>query len=262
MEQADDFRAESDALNAVLVELDGATWDQPTQFKDWTLNDVLVHLHFWNGMADLSLRDPEAFKAKIAEVFPRMQQQGMRAVENSLIPERGERLRVAWHALVADMGQRWAALDPKQRVQWVGPDMSVRSSMTARQMETWAHGQEVFDLLGFERAEQDRVRNIVVLGVNTFGWTYKLRRMEVPGDMPELVLTAPSGAIWRFGEPGGDRIEGPAVEFAQVVAQTRNIADTRLIVTGPIAREWMSIAQCFAGAPETPPAPGKRHRVV
>ena len=53
-------------------------------------------------------------------------------------------------------------------------------------------------------------------------------------------------------------IEGLAEEFCQVVTQTRNIADTSLIVTGKNAAAWMEIAQCFAGAPETPPAPGTR----
>jgi len=38
----------------------------------------------------------------------------------------------------------------------------------------------------------------------------------------------------------------------------RNIADTDLQVTGAVANDWMSKAQCFAGAPETPPAPGSR----
>jgi hypothetical protein len=31
-----------------------------------------------------------------------------------------------------------------------------------------------------------------------------------------------------------------------------------LRVTGSVATDWMSKAQCFAGAPETPPAPGTR----
>jgi hypothetical protein len=43
-----------------------------------------------------------------------------------------------------------------------------------------------------------------------------------------------------------------------VVTQTRNIADTGLKVTGPNATAWMEIAQCFAGRPEMPPAPGTR----
>ena len=53
-------------------------------------------------------------------------------------------------------------------------------------------------------------------------------------------------------------VEGRAVEFCQVVTQTRNVADTTLRVVGEPARRWMAIAQCFAGPPENPPAPGAR----
>ncbi|NDW47838.1 TIGR03084 family metal-binding protein [Ruegeria sp. PrR005] len=262
MEQAGDFLAESEALDAVLADVNGSQWEVETQFKGWTLNDVLVHLHFWNQMADLSLTDEAAFQARLAETFAGIGKNGFRATENTMITERGADLRTAWCALYTDMGRRWADLDPKRRVKWAGPEMSVRSSITARQMETWAHGQEVFDILGVQRQEADRVKNIVILGVNTFGWSYKVHGRAVPETMPRLDLTAPSGAVWSFGEPGENRISGPAVEFAQVVAQTRNIADTSLLVEGPVAAEWMSIAQCFAGGAETPPSKGARHQVT
>jgi hypothetical protein len=45
------------------------------------------------------------------------------------------------------------------------------------------------------------------------------------------------------------------------VTQCRNIEDTRLRVVGKVAKDWMKIAQCFAGAPEDPPGPGERHKV-
>ena len=79
--------------------------------------------------------------------------------------------------------------------------------------------------------------------------------------VPVLRLTAPSGAVWEFGEDAGNVIEGLAAEFAQVVTQTRNIADTALKVSGPVAERWMATAQCFAGPPEVPPAKGVRHVV-
>ena len=53
---------------------------------------------------------------------------------------------------------------PKKRVQWFGPDMSVRSSITARLMETWAHSQAIYDLLGQTRTNTDRIKNIVIMG--------------------------------------------------------------------------------------------------
>jgi len=46
------------------------------------------------------------------------------------------------------------------------------------------------------------------------------------------------------------------------VTQVRNIADTKLRVVGEVAKRWMSIAQCFAGGAETPPAPGTRYRAT
>jgi uncharacterized protein (TIGR03084 family) len=77
--------------------------------------------------------------------------------------------------------------------------------------------------------------------------------------MPFLSLTAPSGAVWTHGTPSeNERIEGLAEEFCQVVTQTRNVADTGLKVTGAVAADWMSKAQCFAGAANAPPAPGTR----
>jgi hypothetical protein len=53
-------------------------------------------------------------------------------------------------------------------------------------------------------------------------------------------------------------IEGPAVDFCHVVTQGRNINEVNLMVTGATAQQWMAIAQCFAGAPETPPEVGRR----
>jgi uncharacterized protein (TIGR03084 family) len=255
MEQAGHFLEESEALNGALAHV--TDWNRPTQFKGWTINDVFVHLHFWNRAADMSVTDPDGFMAMIGDALKGVQTTGMRPVENAIVEVRGDDLRTAWIALARDMGARWAMLDPKMRVKWAGPDMSVRSSMTARQMETWAHGMEVFDLLGVERVESDRVKNIVILGVNTFGWGYMVRGMNAPGAMPRLRLIAPSGEIWEFGD-GADMIEGPAVDFAAVVTQTRNIADTDLRINGPVAGDWMANAQCFAGPSETPPAKGQR----
>ncbi len=263
MEQALDFLAECEALHDAVANLHGEHWEKPTQFKNWTVNDVLVHLHFWNVMADQSLTEPDIFQSQLAIVMAKGGMKGLREAENGLISLRGEELRDAWRKQYIDMAHRWAELDPKRRVQWAGPDMSVRSSITARQMETWAHGQEIFDLLGLERVEKDRIRNIIVLGVNTFGWAYKVNGLEVPECMPQLVLKAPSGEEWRFGEEGGgNRISGSAAEFAQVVAQTRNFKDTSLSIKGAIATEWMRIAQCFAGDAVSPPAPGSRYKVA
>ena len=137
--------------------------------------------------------------------------------------------------------------------------MGIRMMATARQMETWSHGQDIYDLLNVARENTDRVKNICHIGVRTFGWTFVNRKLSVPESIPYVKLTSPSGLLWEWNEPNTDNlIEGSAVEFAHVVTQGRNITDTKLQVTGDVATSWMSIAQCFAGPPEEPPTPGHR----
>ncbi len=258
MQQAFDFREECNVLARSFSNVSNIDWEMKTQFKNWSLNDIFVHLHFWNEMADWSLTDEARFQTRLAKVSDGLKMGGMRPIENEIIAPRGPELFEVWQSFSAVMSQRWSVLDPKLRVRWAGPDMSVRSSMTARQMETWAHGQAVFDVFDLARVESDRIKNIVILGVNTFGWSHKVQGLAVPGNMPRLELEAPSGAVWTFGDDGKTSIFGKAVEFAQVVTQTRNVADTDLRIEGDVAATWMATAQCFAGPPESPPQKGWR----
>ncbi|GIS87399.1 MAG: hypothetical protein CM1200mP18_01090 [Gammaproteobacteria bacterium] len=171
----------------------------------------------------------------------------------------GQALVSRWREYYTEMAARWVDADPRIRLKWAGPDMSVLSSITARLMETWAHGQAVYDQLGVKRVDTDRIHNIAVLGVNTFKWTFLNRNWTVPDHVPCVVLAAPSGERWSWNESNLDnRISGSATEFCQVVTQTRNIADTQLKVSGPVAERWMANAQCFAGTPESPPVAGTR----
>ena len=259
LNEALDFKAESDALYALMKDLDDAAFDAPTQFKGWTLNNVLEHLHMWNWAANESYVDEDNFVRWLDGVLKAMVGSGgMRAYEAEWNGgKKGQELLAIWHGFYTEMAARFVEVDAKKRLKWAGPDMSARSSISARLMETWAHGQEVFDQLGVVRENTDSIRSIAVLGTNTFGWTYATRGETPPGPMPFVKLTAPSGDVWEFGEPSDDeRVEGAASDFCQVVTQVRNIADTDLQVTGAVATDWMSKAQCFAGAPETRP-----HRV-
>ncbi len=259
MEQAAHFLEESEVLYELVSKIDEGDFAQPTQFKGWTIEEILIHLHFWSLGADISLNDPDAFTTMFEQLYSALKAGNLRGHENEKIKERGKELVTLWADQFRDMGKRWLQVDPKTRVKWAGPDMSARTSMSARQMETWAHGQAIFDVLGQERTESDRIRNIVMLGINAFGWSHKVHGIEIPEEMPEVVLTSPSGDTWTFGE-GSDRIIGTAVEFCQVVTQTRNIADTSLAMDGVVAERWMNQAQCFAGPPEQPPAPGTRFK--
>lgn len=266
MQQAQDFLDESEAIYNLVEPLDDEEMEQETGFKSWTINQIVRHLHFWNMAAHWSLTDPEKFRDLTSGVLRRMGKKTqddpspIRAMEAEYLNNMsGSELKKNWREFYQEMAQHFGAADPSARVEWVGPSMSVRSSITARLMENWSHAQAIYDALGQRRDNGDRINNVVRIGLNTYGWTFKVNREDAPEPVPYLKLTAPSGATWEYGEPSNEeRIEGLAEEFCQVVTQTRNIADTQLAVTGPNATRWMEIAQCFAGPPEPPPPPGTR----
>jgi uncharacterized protein (TIGR03084 family) len=260
-QQPIDFRDESDALYNLLSSLSDADFARKTQFKGWTISDVVSHLHAWNQAADLSLNNPNQFaEDRDWLVGEMMKGTTIGDVERRWLDDARDRERLEqWHTYYREMTERFSKADPKQRVEWAGPAMSVRSSITARLMETWAHGQELYDLLGVERVNGDRIKNIAVLGVNTFGWTFANRGIEAPADRPHVRLTAPSGDTWTWNDPSETNyVAGDATEFCQTVTQVRNVKDTGLEVVGESATLWMEIAQCFAGAATDPPAPGSR----
>ena len=264
LQQIVDLQAEADELHATLQARPDADFERVTAFKEWTINDVLRHLHVGDTMAALSVTEPEAFQRYLTDV--RAKRAGGLSPQDDARARFGDlggaRLLTAWRGKLDDLCGVLAAKDPDARLKWAGPDMGLRMFTTARQMEVWAHGQEVYDVLGLERAETDRLRNIAQIGVRTFGWTFANRGLPVPPKAPYVALDVPSGGRWEWNAPdAANAVMGSALEFAQVVTQVRNVADTRLAVTGETAKAWMTIAQCFAGPPEAPPAPGSRRRM-
>lgn len=260
-----DVRAEQQALYDLLKDREEALWQTPSQFKDWTVWDIISHLHYSDHMALTAATSDKAFHKLQSElVIVLSGQKSLKDHANEWVGDiSGATLLTRWKAMFDDMCSRFDSAPDGQRYKWFGPDMGVRMFVTARQMEIWSHGQAIYDLLGMERINSDRLKNIVVIGVKTFGFNFTLHGEETPEIVPYITLTSPEGNQWAFGDESvNERVEGLAVEFAQVVTQTRNIQDTNLKVTGEIANKWMSIAQCFAGAPETPPAPGVRYRTT
>lgn len=257
-----DFLLESKALHSLVVQMDVEALARQTLFKQWSFKRIIRHLHIWNRAAHLAMTDSMAFGAFADEMKSSIAKRGMVSAEKTALAGlSGPALVTEWIHFAEELAVVTAQREPNDRVDWVGPSMSVRSSITARLMETWAHGQAIYDELGLTRQNGDAIRGIVVLGYNTYGWSFTVRGETPPGPRPFLKLTAPTGAVWTFGDERRDEcIEGLAEEFCQVITQVRNIADTNLVVTGTNAMRWMSIAQCFAGPPESPPSPGSRRR--
>jgi len=261
LQESLDLRAEADELYSFLQTLGQEDWRKPTTFMRWTPWDVVAHLHYFDWISIMSLQGEDTFAPKRDELIGLL---GAGKTNVEIAREEFAGLNPAelldrWQSMNRDMCARLGESDPKRRLPWFGPDMGVRMFTTARYMEHWAHGQEVYDLMGVARTHTDRIKGIAVIGVKTFAWTFVNRGLEVPAAPPYVHLTAPSGATWQWND-ANDRefISGDAVDFCRTVTQVRNVADTSLEVVGEVANRWMSIAQCFAGGPVDPPVAGTR----
>ena len=251
LQQVADLSAEGDELHAFLETIPEDQWARETPFKNRTINWVVQHLHDADRWAIHSVTDPDGFRA--------WRDQLTRVPLDDPSPVHGKALLERWRSYFVELCAALAVADPDLRAPWFGPDMGIRMMATARQMETWAHGQDIYDLLHVQREPADRIRNICHIGVRTFGWTFVNRKLPVPEPAPYVRLDAPSRAVWEWNTPSeAEVVAGSAAEFAHVVTQGRNIGDCNLTVSGPVAESWMAIAQCFAGPPEDPPPAGHR----
>ena len=121
--EALDFKAECEQIHALLKAQDASIFDQVTQFKDWTIGDIIAHLHLWNIGADLSLNDPEAFTDFIRGAMTQLGT-GKSHAEFQAAYFKGQsaaEVFAAWTAYFPAMADRFYGVDPDRRVKWAGP---------------------------------------------------------------------------------------------------------------------------------------------
>jgi uncharacterized protein (TIGR03084 family) len=233
----EDLKTEHTDFDALV---EGADLAVPSGAAGWTVGDCVGHLWFFDREATKALVDPEAFNEGLQRVIA-----DSSGYMDAALAEAARAERVALLAALR-------AADPAAKVPWYGPPMSPASFATARLMEYWAHGQDVADGLGVERVPTQRLRHICHLGVRTRGFSYVVRGLPAPTYDVRVAVTSPNGELWTWGEESApDRVEGSALDFCLVVTQRRQLADTKLDVTGGHAGEWLQIAQAFAGGPTT-----------
>ena len=109
--------------------------------------------------------------------------------------------------------------------------MSPASSVTARLMETWAHGQDVLDTFGLPRPPTSRLRHVADIGIRALRYSYVVHGLEPPAVPIRVELDGPGGQRWTWGpDDAGDQVSGDALEFCLVVTQRRHRDDTALKV--------------------------------
>lgn len=246
-----DLVAEHEALDSVVAEIGDDGWEAPTPAEGWAVRDQISHLAFFDRTAALALREPDAFRAHRAELFAGGDASVDLAEGRSVPPAE---LLAGWRGGRGDLERAIGSADPTARVPWYGPDMSLASFVTARLMETWAHGQDVRDALHVPPSVSDRLRHVCFIGYSARRYAFLVHGVDDPETPVRMKARAPDGSVWNFGpDDATEEITGSALAIALVFTQRRHRDDTDVVATGATAEQWLGIAQAFAG----PAGPGR-----
>ena len=242
-----DLVSEHDSLDQVVADVDASTWQLATDSPGWTIADQISHLQFFDERAALAMNDPDAFgidRQHLVSSAPRDL-----SVELGRQVSAGELLD-AWRHSRRALIEAAMKVDPTVRVPWYGPSMAVKSFLTARLMECWAHGHDVAEAVGVQRSPSDRLKHVAHIGVGARAFSLLINQLPEDSRPIRVELTAPGGELWTWGDETSDqRVLGEALDFCLVVTQRRALSDSQLTVVGDSATTWMRIAQAFAGAP-------------
>ena len=263
MSELDDLRrdlfAEQHSLDHAIAGIDDAQWRLATPSAGWDVADQIGHLTFFDGTATIAISDPEAFRASVVDLMNGAAAAGYDEFTLGRFRSLEPRVLLSvWRTNRTELGEAALYLRHDARIDWYGPAMSAKTFLTARLMETWAHGTDVADALGMRLPATDRLRHVAQLGFITRRWSYTVRGEEPPDGSVRVELTSPMGGLWSWGpDAADDVVRGPAEDFCHVVTQRRHLDDTSL-AAGALARHWLLRAQAFAGGPTEGPAPGVR----
>jgi uncharacterized protein (TIGR03084 family) len=246
-EMIGDLRAEQDSLDEVVALLSDDAWLIETPSPGWNVADQISHLMFFDHRAAMALSDPASFVVDRQDLMARAPHDASIDFGREQAPHE---LLSAWREsrrlLVAAAEQ----VDPTVRVPWYGPSMSVRSFLTARLMECWAHGEDVGVALLHSRMPTHRLRHVAHIGVGARAFSLAINALPEDVLPIRVDLLGPQGEQWCWGdEHSKNRVQGEALDFCLVVTQRRSLRDSRLEIIGDSAEQWMAVAQAFAGAP-------------
>jgi uncharacterized protein (TIGR03084 family) len=250
-----DLEAEGDRLEALVAPLDEEGWRTATPAIGWDVAHQVVHLAWTDECAVAAATDKQAWDALVMQAIE--DPEGFVDTEAAKgARASGAEILVRWRAARAALQTTLREVPDDTRIPWYGPPMSATSMATARYMETWAHGRDVAAALGAALPVDDGLRHVVHLGVRTRDFAFHTREMQPPAQEFRVSLVLPSGEVVVYGpEDAAQSVTGSAHDFALLVTQRINRADTALVAEGDDADAWLDVAQAFAGPPGDGRAP-------
>ncbi|MEN3304680.1 MAG: hypothetical protein V7603_882 [Micromonosporaceae bacterium] len=243
-----DLNDESRDLERLVCDLSEADWRRETPAPGWTIAHQIAHLHWTDRAATLSATDPAGFAEILAPAAEDPQGFVDRGARDCLAPP--AELLTRWRDGRADLAAALVGIPRDTRLPWFGTELTPPTAATARLMETWAHGEDVAAALSVIRMPTARLRHVAFLGVRTMRYGFLAHGRPAPTDPVYVELLAPEGATWAYGPAdAANRVIGPALDFCLLVTQRSHPDDLALDATGPVAKEWLTVAQAFAGPP-------------
>jgi uncharacterized protein (TIGR03084 family) len=241
----DDLAAEQQALLDLLRRLDADEWLRPTPARGWDVRDTVSHLADTDEMAIATATGaPGGLNAR-SEISASGEDVTFRGVLHGR--RRSGREVCAWfESSTAALHEMFVTIDPNERVPW-GIGMRPPSLVSARLMETWAHGLDVHAAVGVEPVDSDRLAHVAWLATRALPYAYTVAGREPPGDPIRVELTLPSGAPWSTGPAGAaNRITGSAGEYCRVFVHRLSAADaSRLRTEGDAAADALRVARAY-----------------
>jgi uncharacterized protein (TIGR03084 family) len=247
---------ETEALRGALARAGASGFAAVTPSPGWSVADQVSHLAYFDDAARTSVLDPEGF-AVFRDEASRLGVGLCDDIASRYRTHSPVALLSWWREARGTMLDAMHAAGTSARVPWYGPTYSVASALTGRIMETWAHGQDVYEALGEDHPVTPALFDVARLCARTRANSYAAHGRVAPEREVAVELEAPDGTTWRFGD-AGELVRGDAVEFCLVATQRRHHADTSIVASGPDAAEWLALAQAFAG----PPGDGRPPRVA
>lgn len=246
-----DLAAEGADLESLVAALSEEQWRLPTPADGWDIATSVGHLAWTDEAALLACAaargDKSGWDALVLKAI-----EDMDGIVDKAAAEVGaapsEALLSRWRTSRVSLEHTLRSLPEGLKLPWFGPPMSPVSMATARYMETWAHGLDVYAALGRSYTPTDRIRHVAHLGHRTLRYSFSNNGLPAPESAVRLELASPGREVWAFGPEDTDQlVTGSAYDFCLLVTQRIHRADTDLEATGADADTWLDIAQCFAG---------------
>jgi len=238
-----DLVAEGEELDA-LVSAE-ADWSKPTPAAGWTIAHQIAHLAAADANVLIAVRTPDSFDAVLKQVEAGGSGHADAEAAAGAAKPRSVLLE-DWRAGRAEVAAALREIPLGQGFPWFGSQLTATLMVPLRLMETWAHGQDVFDTLGITHRPSGRLKHVAALGVA--GRELSFYAADLP-PLPEsfrVELTGPGGETWSWGkEDTAQRVKGSALDFCLRVTHRRSLAETDLTAVGEDARKWLEIARVF-----------------